>query len=168
VLAAYLASLSHVVRAAGPVPVGSTIIALAARQLSPTDREVDVLSWSGTTWAATATLGLPYPWYSLARLPIQVGDVTGDGRADFLVRVDAADNQPGVVVSDDGGPWRLVPLAISGTPAGDVYAGRDPSFEGGHLVTRYDDCVPDCAQGTTTTVTWAYDQATGRFLRAGK
>jgi len=144
-LAPYVAGLSHVVRASGPVTDGGAIIAVAARQLSATGREVDVLSWSGAAWATTAALPLTYPYYTLAPdLPVQVADVTGDGRPDFLVRVAAGDNEPGVVVSADGGAWRLVPLAISGPPSpGDVYAGRDPSFVEGHLVTRQNDCTPD-------------------------
>jgi hypothetical protein len=126
-----------------------------------------VLSWSRTGWATAAALALPYPSYTLAPdLPVQVADVTGDGHPDFLVRVEAADNEPGVVASGDGGTWRLVPLATASPPSpGDVYAGRDPSFEAGHLVTQYNDCTPDCAQGTTTAVTWVYDRATGRFVR---
>ena len=167
-LAAYVAGLPHTVADAGPAPSGATLVAVVARQLSPTDRVVEVLTWSGASWAPTATLTLPTPPYSLANLPVQVADVTGDGRPDFLVRVDAADNQPGVVVSGDGGTWRLVPLAAAATANGEeVYAGRDPAFQGGHLTTQYDNCTPDCAQGTTTTVTWAYDRAAGRFVTAG-
>jgi hypothetical protein len=33
-------------------------------------------------------------------------DVTGDGRPDFLIKLEGADNTPGVVVSQYGGRWR--------------------------------------------------------------
>ena len=164
-LAAFVASLSQVVEHTAAIADRSRVVALAARQLSRTDREVDVLSWSGTAWATVAALTLPYPWYSLAELPIQVADVTGDGRPDFLVRVEAADNEPGVVVSDDGGTWRLVPLSTRSPPGPeDVYAGRNPSFVNGQLTTEYNDCTPNCAYGKTSTVVWAYDRVAGRFV----
>jgi hypothetical protein len=112
-------------------------------------------------WSTIATLALPAPNFDVATSdPISIADVTGDGHPDFLVPVDAADNVPGVVVSADSGQWRLVP---DGT--GNVYYARDARFVNGHLVTGENDCQPNCAQGTTTQVTWTYRRAPGTFAK---
>ena len=165
-LDAYLAAQSDVVTRTGLVAFGGTAVAVAARQLSGNDAEVDVLVWNGSAWALGSRLSLPPPTFPFADLPIQVSDVTGDGRPDFLVRVEAADNEPGVVASDDGGGWRLVPIVVSGAPDS-VYAGRNPSFANSHLTTQYDDCTPNCAYGKMTTVVWQYDRMTKRFVSVG-
>ena len=164
-LGSYLTTLGHVVAHTGVVGAGTSAVAIAARQLSTDAAEVDVLVWTGTAWKLDSTLALPPPTFPPADLPIQADDVTGDGRPDFLVRVIAGDNEPGTVVSDDGGTWRLVPVVTPGAPDA-IYAGRNPSFANGHLTTQYDDCTPNCAEGTMTTVVWAYDKATRKFVTA--
>jgi hypothetical protein len=65
----------------------------------------------------------------------------------------AADNEPGVVVSNDGGTWRFVPAAAN---LG-VYIARNPVFVAGQLTRIRNDCIPNCAQGHTTTIIWRYD-----------
>jgi hypothetical protein len=95
---------------------------------------------------------------------VATADLTGDGRPDALVRFSAADNQPGVVVSADGGTWRLVPQ--NADPAS-VYVGRDATIVKGSLRTTRNDCIPDCAQGHNTAVTWRYDRASATILPEG-
>jgi hypothetical protein len=108
-----------------------------------------------------ADIALPDPRFPLVPGAIPAVDVTADGLADFLVSVQAADTTPALVVSGDGGAWRLV--AQSGT-AGDVYFARDPQVEDGRLTTTVNGCVPNCASGRTTTVTWVYDRSSGVFV----
>ena len=141
------------------------MIAVVGLQRGSHDHVIEVLDLRTTPPEALADLALPEPSYDFAGLPVQEADVTGDGLDDFLIRVEAGDNSPGVVVSHDGGSWRLVRVReATGTPAvTDVYVARDPSFTGGHLLSTGDDCSPDCARGHITTLTWQYQRAGGYF-----
>jgi len=168
-LAAYLAAHPDAVAHSGVVYEGGRPVAVVGLEPNPAGRSVVVLDLSSARATVLAQLPLPAPYYDLiAKSPIADGDVTGDGMADFLVIVSAADNQPGVVVSDDGGSWRLVPAApITGgavDPA-NVYVGRSPSFSGAWLQSTYNDCIPYCAAGHTSTLTWLYDRG-GRYFRS--
>jgi len=143
---------------------GSTIAIVGSQRGSGDQKAITILSLENGTARPIATLALPYPYYDLARdLPIQSADVTGDGVPDALVRVVAGDNEPGVVVSADGGTWRLVP--ISPTPT-DVYIGRNPTITAARLTSEHNDCTPDCARGHTTTVVWHYDRQ-HQYLTSG-
>jgi hypothetical protein len=48
---------------------------------------------------------MPFPRFDFAARPIEVADLTGDGEVDFVVPLDG----PTVVVTGDGGRWRLAP-----------------------------------------------------------
>ena len=151
----YLAAHPTAVVHSSPFASGSAELAVVGVTNGAQNRVITVLSLTTGTATPVATLTLPYPHYDFALdLPVEVADVTGDGRPDVLVRVMAADNQPGVVVSDDGGTWRLVPAAKN---VG-VYIARNPTFTAGRLTSINNDCVPDCARGRSTTITWRYDR----------
>ena len=161
-LSTFLAAQPDVVVHSDPVMVRGVPLAVVGRQRGDGGRVITVVSLADGTASAIADLVLPEPSFDLATdLPVVAGDVTGDDAAEFLVRVLAADANPGVVVSDDGGPWRLLPG--SGDPK-DVYFAREPTFTAGRLVTQVNDCVPSCADGTTTTVTWTYDRTTDQLV----
>jgi hypothetical protein len=156
-----------------PVEDRGGIVAVAAFSYSANGRPVRVLSYGGGRWRTVALLGpdLGAPvqpradrdLLGVSTVPVDVADVTGDGRPDFLVHLTAATNSPGVVVSQDGGHghWRYVPNAGPFTTS-DVLA-RTPAFKGGRLVTVYNDCTPDCASGAQTPVVWTYEPTTGDF-----
>ena len=104
---------------------------------------------------------------TFAGAKISVADVTGDGRPDFLIPLNAADNVPGVVVSQDGTSggegWRYVPYT-QGTLATKSYVfARDARFQGHALLTTYNSCSPNCAGGANSTVTWSYETKAGVF-----
>jgi hypothetical protein len=145
------------------------VVAVVGLQRGSHDHIVAVIDVGGATARPLAELALPEPSYDFAPgLPVQVADVTADSRPDFLIRLVAGDNQPGVVVSDDGGSWRLVPIAPPNGAAGqaqpsDVYVARDPTFSGARLVSTSNDCLPDCASGHLTTLTWTYERPGGYF-----
>jgi hypothetical protein len=132
-----------------------TEIAAVGIAPDPNHRRIEILDLTSGTASPLATLTLPAPNYDFAtRLPIQTADLTGDGLPDFLVRFQAADNDPGVVVSADTGTWKLV--AQSTNPA-DVYIGRNPTITNSQLNSTRNDCIPTCAQGHNTLVQWHYN-----------
>ncbi len=94
---------------------------------------------------------------------ISVADPTGDGRPDFLIPESTADNIPGAVLSEDGptGQWRFIPF--TGPFPTSTTVGKNPQFRGEALISTYDDCTPDCARGTSYTVTWTYEPNSGSF-----
>jgi hypothetical protein len=162
--AAFLASHPDAVVHSGPIPYGSSTVAVVGLEPGPHTRTIAIVSIINGDARQVADLSLPSPDFEFARdRPIQNADITADGASDALVRFVAADNDPGVVVSADGGPWRLVPE--SDNPI-DVYIARDPTLAGGRLTSTRNDCAPTCAQGHTTTVTWHYDRA-HRHLSTG-
>ena len=123
--------------------------------------EVDVVAL-GSTPALVARLNLPGPSFDFAATPILSGDVTGDGRPDFLVILETS-QRTGVLVSNEGGTWHLVP--ISSTDRSQVYVGLNPTLSDGVLTSIQQSCVPTCAAGHQTTVTWTYVHA-GDYLKA--
>ena len=93
-----------------PVDDQGTIVAVAAFSYSATGKPVEVLSYGGGRWSIAATIGadLGPPSQPLGNthllaldtgLPVSVADVTGDGRPDFLILLQAASTTPAVVVS---------------------------------------------------------------------
>jgi hypothetical protein len=132
----------------------------AVRVLARTEsarRLVDVAEFDGTAWKTVAEVVLPPPDYDFGAggQRVQVGDVTRDGHPDFLVPLEAA--QPiGVVISDDGGAWRDLPVIGRDGSASDPYLGLSPRFDGGELVSDDRLCEPSCADGDTRTITWRY------------
>ncbi|MGA3149595.1 MAG: hypothetical protein ABSF33_19290 [Acidimicrobiales bacterium] len=155
-----------------PVDDRGTIVAVAAFSYSATGKPVEVLSNHGGGWSIVAAIGadLGPPLQPLGNthllaldigLPVSVADVTGDGRPDFLIPLQAASTTPGLVVSQDGGSWRFIPNT-GPFPTSDVVSGN-PQFQGGRLVSTYDNCDPDCASGHNEAITWTYQPSKGAF-----
>ncbi|HET9731341.1 MAG TPA: hypothetical protein VFP54_01590 [Acidimicrobiales bacterium] len=150
-----------------PVADEHTTVAVAAFSYTPEDLPVQILTYGDAGWSVTASLPPPHGLGSTGGLflaadgPVTVGDVTGDGRPDFLLDVSAAGDTPGVVVSQDPNGWRYVPNA-GPYPASDVVNGQ-PRLLDGHLVSDFNDCSPNCAVGHLATMVWSYQAATGVF-----
>jgi len=160
-LAAFLAAHRDAAVHTGPVTSHRGHIAIVGLTRGVHDHVIAVVSLDHGAAISLATLALPDPSFDFATdTPPQGADMTGDGTPDVLVRVLGADNEPGVVVSNDGGTWRLVPVSNDTT---DVYIARDPMFEAGHLTSTSDDCIPDCANGRVTKITWRYDRRRRQF-----
>lgn len=159
-LDAYAAGVPNVIVKSSPVAFGREEIAVLAIGPAGHDHVVRVVSFVNGEWQKVVDIQLPAPSFDFLPDPIRIGDVTSDGRPDFVVAVEAADNAPGVVVSDVSGTWKVVPLSPDPT---DVYAERGPEFRDGQLVNHYNDCSPDCASGHTSDVVWTYAPAAGHF-----
>jgi hypothetical protein len=143
--------------ASGVVDEAGVPTALVEVTASPADERLDVVSLASSAPALEASLRLPLPpgalsdFDFLGAAPIAAADLTGDGQPDFLVLLNGAGSSVGVVVSDDGGPWRLVPTA-AGDPAA-VYVARSPAIAGGQLTSTT--CGgPACDPALT--LTWHY------------
>jgi hypothetical protein len=148
-----------------------TTVAVAAFSYDPDGHPVQVLRYRDGQWTQIAGLASPTGFGTPAagyvdlepQGPVAVADVTGDGRPDFLLAANGADNIPGFVLSEDGGPWHYIPFSGPyAQPPTEVIA-RDPQFVGNKVETDYDNCVPDCAGGTNTTVVWTYQPSSGEF-----
>lgn len=159
-LDAYTAGVPNVVVKSPPVAVGREEVAVLAIGPAGNDHVVRVVSFVNGEWQKVVDIQLPFPSFDFVGDAVGIGDVTSDGRPDFVVHVMAADNAPGVVVSDVSGTWNVVPLSPDPT---DVYAERGPEFRDGQLVNHYNDCSPDCASGHTSDVVWTYSAAAGHF-----
>jgi hypothetical protein len=83
------------------------------------------------------------------------------GATDFAVSFEAAGAAPISIVSDAGGRWRAVPFVQPGQPT--VTSVQDGSIVGDTVVSSTHDCIPNCAQGKRTEVTWHYDAAVQAF-----
>ena len=154
-LATFLASHPDAVVQSALIPYGNSEIAVVGIEPIAQNRTIVVVAFTNGAFTEIANLPLPSPNFDFARSrPIQVADVTGDGLPDALVRFSGADNDPGVLVSADGGSWRLVPE--SANPS-DIYLGRNPTIVNRQLHGTRNDCIPNYAQGHTTTIVWRYD-----------
>ncbi len=154
-----------------PVNDDGRTVAVAAFSYDPGGHPVQVLGYSAGQWTVLAALvspmGLPPEVPDSVVLltagPVAVADVTGDGQPDFLVMASAADNVPGFVVSQAGGTWRYIPFLGPYAPSPTDVMARSPQFRGNTLVSDYNNCVPDCASGTNSTIVWTYQPSTGEF-----
>jgi hypothetical protein len=154
----------------GPVKDGAATVAVAAFSYSATGHPVQILSYATGRWSTVARLGPDVGppvqpsadvFYLAPGAPVSVADLTGDGRPDFLIMVQAADNTPGIIVSQDGGTWRYIPN--SGPFPTSYILARNPQFRGRKLISDYDNCVPDCATGHNFKIVWSYKRSSGDF-----
>ena len=165
-----------------PVADAGGLVAVAAFSYDPNAKPLQVLGYANGKWSLLAALPTPPDqgfvtpsgaamnsfWLPDFSGPsIQVADVTGDGRPDFLIPLNAADNLPGAVVSQEGAGasarWRYVPLRQGSSVSPFYVLARSPEFRGSTLVSTYDNCTPSCAQGTNYTITWTYERNSGVF-----
>jgi hypothetical protein len=89
--------------------------------------------------------------------PVSAADLTGDGVADYLMPYGPAAQGPvGLVLSNDGGTWHLVPFAgLNGFT--EIWVGIQPRIRpDGRLESIYRSCDPNCAEGLTEYRPWSY------------
>jgi hypothetical protein len=164
-LTAYLARHPEATVHTAPFASGAAEVAVVGLTRGAHDHVLTVLSLGDGSAVPVAELTLPPPTFDFVPdATPAVSDVTGDGLPDVLIAFFAADNYPGVVVSNDHGHWRF--LSATGGGADGVYLSRDPVFDHGHLNSFDNDCVPSCAEGHMSTVPWRYDPSQDAFVRA--
>ena len=165
VLMEYLADNPDVVVHSPTLHVGADMVALVGRNVDE-GAAATVLDLTGSSASTIAQLTVPDQRFTDA-FPVQIGDVTGDGEDDVLLPLEAASARIGIVASNENGRWHLVRADSGGGDTTDelVFA-RDPRFEDGRLVTTYNDCVPNCAEGTQRDVVWVYVRAEDLFRKA--
>ena len=156
-LGSFLAAHPEAVVHSGPTAVGAATVAVVGLETDRQHRSIVVVSLSGASPVTAASLPLPPPWFDLSPEPVQVADVTGDGSPDFLMHVEAADNNPGVLVSNDGGTWRLIPVATATGSVREPYIGKSPTITNGQM---FSDATVG-AVGPPHTDVWGYDRARG-------
>lgn len=163
-----LASYGTAYATSGVLATGGSILGAVS---SPYGQEaaVAIYRFSSGGWQRTATVDLYEGGTILGAdggaTPIREVDVTGGPVSDFAVTTDSASAEPVFIVSDAGGRWHVVPfVAASGARS---QTALQPSFPAPGVVTStQDNCVPDCASGTTTVVTFRYDPATATLRAA--
>jgi hypothetical protein len=130
----------------------STAVLLIQNGLA--DRRVQVLV-DDNGWRERTTLRVPEPKFDLdGARDIEVDDVTGDGVGDFLVPL-TANHTSALLVSSASGQWELVPfVGVDGET--EHFVEVDPHLVNGTMTSMDRVCVPNCAQGGQTPVTWAY------------
>jgi hypothetical protein len=123
---------------------------------------IDVLQLRGT-WQVVASIEIAQPGiydYPNASQALAVREVTGDGRPDVIFPMMAASVAPFVVVSDDGGVWRLLGF---GAPDQTIILSPDEP-DGDTLVTSSRLCTPSCAAGRVLRQRWRYDHERQVFV----
>ncbi|MBK9180181.1 MAG: hypothetical protein IPM45_11580 [Acidimicrobiales bacterium] len=162
------AALDELAQSMGPDTVSSGPVAAPPGQpftevallVSGTQASVHVFDPGLGRWEDQQTITLAPSVIAGSSVPS--ADLTGSGWPSFLVDLQGADAVENAVIAttDDGGTWESVPFQGGGDlPAGPVV----PTFGkivDGSLVTSQNDCVPDCASGTDTEVTWVYQDGT--------
>ena len=164
-----------------PTQDGGSLIAVAAFSYDPSGRPVQVLRFADGQWAEIVALPTPSGvggssfWLASRSeigglAAISVADVTGDGRPDFLIPLNAADNVPGIVLSQDGASsgWRYVPFTQGPSSSPQYLFARDARFQGSTLLTTSDNCIPNCASGANVTTSWVYEPRAGIFADSNR
>ena len=130
--------------------------------------EVDVYSWTGTALQRQAAVALGsdgstglLALASQGYTPITVVAVTGAATPDFAVTTNSASAFITSIVSDATCTWRAVPFVTS---RGTVVGVPQATINGQTVQARFDDCTPNCAQGTIKTVSFTYQG--GRMVAA--
>lgn len=126
------------------------------------DRIVDVAQYDGRQWRTVGEVTLPPPPFEFGggRRGVQFGDVTKDGRTDYLIPLEATQDIA-VVVSDHGdGTWRALPVRGADGVAREPYFGVEPRYDGAELVSVERLCEPTCAEGGEREVTWRFVDGT--------
>ena len=156
-----------------PVLDDRSVVAVAAFDYDPGGHPIQVLQYTNGQWSERAGLGsasdpretsTSTQWQFLdPSASVSVAEVTGDGRPDFLVLYAGADTDFGAIVSEAGDTpsWRFVPFTGPYPTSNSV--GRNPRFVGNTFDTDFNNCMPDCAGGHVSTVTWTYRSSSGVF-----
>jgi hypothetical protein len=120
---------------------------------------VTVYRWDGSAWQRQATVPIRNGDGSLASgglsrsEPITVRSLTGSATPDFLVNSQGADTNWLNVVSDATGQWKPVPFDDSG---GLTFGENEIGISGTTITIGYDSCLPNCASGHVTKVSFRY------------
>lgn len=129
----------------------------------------DVVRFDGESWqfvtsfltpiGAVVATGVQGP-ETCEYLCIETANLTGS--TNFLVPLAGADHRQLVVVevADDATSARVVPFDQAGELLGAVVGGV---VDGQTVTSSENDCVPSCAEGTSTYTPWSYDPTSEMF-----
>lgn len=140
------------------------------------DAMVDVLSYATGKWVRVARLGSSNvdsdqylePLLAQATIPtVSAVRLTASAVPDALILLTGGslgDFIDGIVVSDVGGSWHLVPFLDAKGAPGPSLEVADPRVSGSTVVEHINPCLPDCASdAAVVTTTYTYDAATDEF-----
>lgn len=162
----------------GVVPSGQGLLAAVSYDgpsggsgSSTTGGLINVYRWDGTAWADLATLGVGVGLDEAQTTgtgtgttpPIAVEHYTSPSIPDFDVGLVGGDHAGAVVVSDVGGNWHLLPIQHKGDGPEFI----NPTLNGMTIIEHSNDCTPNCAQGSITATTFAFNVASGEFSPSG-
>ncbi len=122
---------------------------------------VDIYRFVANSWQSQASIPLPADQgagtlasAATNSTPIVATSLTGSSLPDFAVGT-ATNSTPLLsVVSHASGQWVAVPF--EGTPTGTANAVDGGQIQGNQVIGSYNTCTPDCANGTTVQVAFAY------------
>jgi hypothetical protein len=138
----------------------------------PTVAEVDIFKYVGSAFVHQATVPLSAdggagsisPPSSQGDGAIVSANLTGSSAPDFFVTTDSGSTSVGSVVAFVNGTWQPVPFATSNGPAIAVPAA---SVTGNQVDSQVNNCIPDCANGSTTDTYYQYVATSSDFETAG-
>jgi hypothetical protein len=149
----------------GPVSATGGDLAVIASGSDPSGSTATIYRFVDGQWQQRESLRLDNP--VLPGGTITHADVTGDGEPDFLVPQAGATNIFGSVISAQTRAWQTVPFQY-----GSHYQRSEPQlrFVGTHVVSTTNNCVPDCAHGSTQDLNWVYAPGgpTGGYFFVGQ
>jgi hypothetical protein len=144
----------------GVVSQGGALWAGVSHGTTGSPAIVDVYRYGSGGWLDQATVPLTADGgagevaaASQNTTPVTAASLTGSIDPDFVVVTEAASNLLTSVVSDAVGSWTAIPFD---TPNGTAIAVPSATVVGNLIKAGFNNCVPDCADGTTNYIYFQY------------
>jgi hypothetical protein len=167
-------SLNEYVPRFGSTQVVSSIAAgpeglLAAVSSAPTQYapgQIAILTYDGSTWTTAQVLGSGDDLgdaIGVSSTPVTAVHLTTSLFPDFYAQLAEGDHDSAVVASYLDNAWELVPFNDNGTSSVQAI---DPvlTLSTRTIAQSLDNCVPNCAEGTNYSTTFAFSPAGSDFI----